>query len=134
MSLFDLTDTVYNCLKSTAFPEGTAVIKAFPYIDKPTRLENAVIAVTPGETELESAGIGACEQYGEVKVRADIFSPQQNGSEALLAVTRTAVTAGLELSPLKIYVSPVGAEDRLSCLCCSCIFTFDIQTENAAEV
>ena len=124
MNLSDMTSAVYSQLSSAVFDYGVKVIKAYPYLDKPTRLEKAVIAVSPEKTELEPAGIGNEEQYGEIRVVADIFVPQNFGSEALRSLSEQAVKAALVLEPSGVGVFPIKAEDRLDCLRCSCTFTF----------
>ena len=130
MDLSDMNGAVYSALEG-AFQTGTKVIKAFPFVDKPVRLDTTVIAVSPSYINLDSAGIGCEEQYGEVKITAAIYTPQHLGSAALLETAESAVNAVLPLMPRAVALSPIEAWDKLNCIACRCTFTFNclIETE-----
>lgn len=129
MDLFDMEGEVYSLLKSADALNGTTVIKAYPYLDKPVRLENTVIAVLPSQMSGEIAGIGETCQYASVDVTAAVYTPQKLGSTVLLEAAEKAVKAVLPLMPCKISLSPPAAEDRLNCLTLKVAFTFNFLAE-----
>ena len=133
MELKTGTARVYDALCAAESLRQNAVIYAFPYADKPTRLKETVLAVEQAELEAESSAIGAPRQYGRICVTVGVYAPLNAGEASLREAAGAAVSAVSSLMPCAIGVSATEADEGTQCLFCRCRFSFSFVTEETED-
>ncbi len=127
-----ITDKVYRTLKEYGALSECAIIKAFPYAKKPTRLTRTVITVSPGGALLNNTALGEECAFGEFSVNINIFTPQEQGSPADNGTLDTVTQALLPLEPIRIKTGGFDGNDMLGAFeaQCTAVFSDILSTED----
>lgn len=112
-----------NLLKSKAYYSDKYVIAAYPYTYSPTRLDRALITVSPCGMDAKRAGIGADSFSAEYGIRVDVFVPQDSGSPCVTDIIDNIIADIAELYPLAYTVSDVTEASSISCFTANVKFT-----------
>lgn len=103
---------------------NTKIVKAFPYMKKPTKLRTIVIAVSPSKIDAENVSVGDINLYGEYSIDFDVFSPQELGTPAVFRSIQDIIEILKSFYPSKVYVSEITSVDGISCFSAKCTLTF----------
>ncbi len=133
MCLSEAVDKVLAALKAEEGLGGCVVIKAYPYIKKPTRMKSTVIAVSPCEAELSNTSLGGDRMFGRFTVRAYIYSPQDAGSPAENGISDSVFKALLTLQPAQITLSDFKRADVLGAFEAECRVSFNSHYGNKED-
>lgn len=118
-------DTFIERLKKSEALRDVQIIKAYPYVTKPTRLNHAVITVSPSEIKGESISIGQEDIFASCTIDADIYVPVEFGSPRMWEYIRYILLAQMNGVPTAVSVSRVAADDKLSCYTAKCSLTYN---------
>lgn len=129
MFLTDELDAFIERLKISPLLESTNIIKAYPYVMKPTRLDNVVITVSPAGIDGKSTSIGDENIFAYYTIDADIFVPQELGSPKMGEYIQAVLSSQISSAPCGIAASGVKANDKISCFTVKCSFTYNGELE-----
>lgn len=118
-------NTFIDRLKNSEAFSDVQIIKAYPYVTKPTRLKNAVITVSPSEISGKSISIGQENIFASYTIDADIYVPVESGSPRMWEYIRNILLAQMNSIPTAVSVSRVTADDKLSCYTARCSLTYN---------
>lgn len=135
MYLTEEIDALIAQLKTNQFFENIKIVKAFPYINKPTRLSKTVIAVSPSKISAENISIGSESLFGDYSVDFDIFIPIQEGTPVDTAVIEQLLCTLSSCYLKAAAVSEITADNTISCCTAKCTLTFsgEIFTEGESK-
>lgn len=125
MCLDDELDAFIERLKSCEALEDVRIIKAYPYVLKPTKLKRAVITVSPSEINAQKISLGQKNLFASYVIDADIFVPVELGSPKIWEYIRGILLSQTNSFPSSVYVSRVTAVDKLSCCTVKCSVTYN---------
>lgn len=75
LNIKTLLDDFVSALRKDSYFDDIKIIRAYPFMPRPTELKECVVAVGFSDITLESDRIGESDRYGQVKIFADIFVP-----------------------------------------------------------
>lgn len=116
---------IIDYLRADKHFDNTHIVKAFPYMKKPTKLRKIVIAVSPSEIEAENISVGDVNLYGEYSIDFDVFSPQELGTPVVFDSIQNIIEILKCFYPSRIYVSKITPVDEISCFSAKCTLTFN---------
>ena len=125
MCLDNELDAFIERLKTSEALGDAKIIKAYPYVLKPTKLKNTVIAVSPSEISAQSISLGQENFFASYVIDADIYVPVELGSPKIWEYIRGILLSQMNSFPSSVSVSKVTAEDRLSCCTAKCSITYN---------
>ena len=123
----------YEALKASEELSDFSIIKAYPYVKKPTILQSTVITICPAASNLKSVSLGSEELFGTYGIYVDVFIPQQEGSPCDNTAVEGITEALLPLGAVKVSISDVEREDVLNAFCVRCLFEFSAGVEAETE-
>ncbi len=120
MYLSNETDAIFHLLKNNDALEDTHIIKAYPYVNKPTRLKKPVLCIAPGGFEAMPVSIGQQQYLGSYCINISVFVPHSLGSpvadKTLEAVIQSLGTTGFH----RLQVSDISSVDAIDCFTAVC--------------
>lgn len=116
-------DIVYRLSQDTRF-EHTKIITAYPDSNKPTRLKQIVVCVSPSSVDAENIAVGEAFMYGRYSVDIDVFVPQNFGSPCVQTAVQNLMDALRAELPVGIKVSQIQVNNSLFCYSVNCCLTF----------
>lgn len=120
MYLTNETASILQLLKSNEALADTHIIKAYPYVNKPTRLKKPVLCVAPGGMEADHIAIGQKQYLGSYSIIVSVFVPHSLGSpvadKTLEAVIQSLSTTGFH----RLQVSDIRTADAIDCFTATC--------------
>lgn len=125
MYLDDKTDAVIAALKSADALSDCKIIKAFPFVRKPTFIGKSVIAVSPYSVDVENIAVGQECCFGNYSIEAEIFSPQELGTPGIAGTVEKMLGALMNLEPKGIKAYPIDIDANLRCYTAKCVLTFN---------
>lgn len=124
MHLSNEIDAFIERLKACDGLKACKIVKAFPYITKPTILKNPVIAVSCATVQAECVELGGEEMCGSFKICASIFLPTKNGSAGVYDLVANVLGSQAGAYPCAVSVGEINADNELDCLNVECVFDF----------
>lgn len=129
MCLAKAVDEFVTRLKDCEALEGVSIIKAYPFVKKPTKLDNVVIAVSPAQIESKAVSIGEDNMFSTYTIDADVFIPQELGSPEMWKYIQAVLLSQAESFPVAVATSQIKANDKISCYTAKCSFTYNGELE-----
>lgn len=124
MYLTNEIDALISQLNTNSYFDEIKIIKAFPYTDKPTRLNKIVVAVSPSKINAENISTGGECLYGEYSIDFDIFIPVNKGTPVDTSVIEQLICTVAVCCPKAVSVSEITANNNIFCYTAKCTFTF----------
>lgn len=115
MYLNKLIDEIAAKMKSDDNFENINIIKAYPYVDKPTILKKQVITVHPYALDLQSIAVEQQIMQGEYSVEFDIFSPFDMGSPSVCELSEKIMCFLKPYNPINIKSQGISVENTVRC-------------------
>lgn len=122
--LSDEIDNFIERLKACDGLKDCKIVKAFPYITKPTILKCPVIAVSCKMIQTECIELGGEEMCGSFKICASIFLPAKNGSAGVYDLVANVLDSQAGAYPCAVSVGEINADNELDCLTVECELAF----------
>lgn len=104
--------------------KDSKIIKAYPDVNKPTRLKRIVVSVSPSSIEAENISVGEECMYGEYSIDIDAFVPQNFGTPCVQKVIENVIDTLKDEFPTRIKVSQINVNNSLFCYYVNCCLTF----------
>lgn len=124
MYLNNEVQALYEKLKKSESLKDFKITKAYPYLDKPTRLSTQVIVVSPSSIDAQSASLGNEEFYGKYAIDIDVFSPYALGSPVMSDALQRVLVSATDKTVAGISVSPVCLDENSHCFNSKCRLTY----------
>lgn len=118
-------DAFIGRMKQSPAFKKTDIIKAYPYVMKPTLLDRVVITVSPAVIDGKNVSLGEENIFAYYTIDADIFVPCEFGSDRMCGLIEAVLKSQLDSSFSAVATSRVGADDKISCLTAKCSFTYN---------
>lgn len=120
MYLSSETEAVFRLLKDNEALADTHIIKAYPYVNKPTRLKKPVLCVAPGGLEATHLSLGQEQYLGSYGIVISVFVPHSLGSPTA-DKTLDAVIQSLRSTDFhRLQVSEISSVDAIDCFTAVC--------------
>ncbi len=117
-------DDFIATLKQTEDFGTIKVIKAYPYVIKPTKLSKIVVAVSLGDVSAENISVGDNCIFGTYRIDSYIYSPYAVGADVLPLVAEKIFACCLGFNPVAITTSQVDTDATTLCYTLKCSITF----------
>lgn len=123
--LSDVLDDFINVLKQDAHFKEYKILKAYPYITKPTRLSKVILCISLGEVNGDSIGVGDNYIYGNYKINIDIFVPFSMGANSISKIFNNIIDTCSDNLPISISTSEITADGTTLCFTARCSLAFN---------
>lgn len=117
-------DALIALLKANPFFDDIKITKAFPFINKPTRLSRTVIAVSPSKIDAQNISVGGESLFGDYSIDFDVFIPINDGTPVDTDVIEQLVCTLSKSFPKAAAVSEITVNNNIFCCTAKCTFTF----------
>ena len=124
---------IYDALRSAQALEECSVIKAYPYVKKPTVLKSTVITVCPAAADMKNVSLGGECLFGSYGFYVDVFIPQQEGTPCNNGFIEDVIEVLSQLEPKRIKVFDLKKEDVLNAFNVKCLVEFSGEAEAETE-
>jgi hypothetical protein len=118
-------DVLTEALRENSYFDNVKIVKAYPYLNKATRLSKTVIAISPAGIDAKNISIGDENLFGDYSIAFDVFIPIQSGSPIESSVIEQLLVTMSKCYPVGISVSEISVNNDISCCTAKCIFTFN---------
>lgn len=133
MNIKALLMNVVDTLKADPFFDDIKLVRAYPYMTKPTMPEEAIIAISIGEVKLKPCHIGEDSLMIELSLWTDIYVPFSLGTELGCDIFSRLCECVGRISPKCISSSRMVADKESGCYLLQCEITFDRELEVGGE-
>lgn len=123
--LSNVVDDFINKLKQDAHFKNVKIIKAYPYVAKPTRLSKIVLCLSLAEISADSCAIGDSCIYGDYKIDVDIFVPYKMGADSIGEVFSNIINACNDNLPISISTNNISNDRQTLCYTAKCSLVFN---------
>ncbi len=123
--LSNVVDDFINKLKQDAHFENIKIIKAYPYVAKPTRLSKIVLCLSLAEISADNCSVGDNCIYGDYKIDIDIFVPYKIGADVISDVFSNIVNACNDNLPIGISTNNIKNDRDTLCYTAKCSLVFN---------
>ena len=100
------------------------VIKAFPYVIKPTKLSKIVVAVSLGDVNADNISIGDNCVFGTYRIDTCIYAPFDMGADDLPLVAEKIFASCVNYNPVAFTTTQVDTDAKTLCYTLKCSITF----------
>ena len=121
------TEAVYRLLTAEEALAGTHIIKAYPYVNKPTRLKKPVLCIAPCGLEAERCAVGQKQYLGSYRIRISVYVPQSLGSPVVDRTLEAVIKALGATGFHRLQVSDIKTMDVIDCFTAACEVTYRSQ-------
>lgn len=124
MYLTDKIENLISTLKNQPCLKDVQIIKAYPFVNKPTNLEKIVITVSPSGLNADNISVGQNCYFGSYMIDFDVFSPQELGSPIASSTIESVILSLRKFNPSAIKVEPISINSNVKCYTAKCTLTF----------
>lgn len=125
MYLADKIDSLILTLKNQTCFNDVKIIKAYPFVNKPTNLEKIVITVSPSGLNADNISVGQNYYFGSYMIDFDVFSPQELGSPVVASTIESIILTLRKFNPSAIKVEPISINSNVKCYTAKCTLSFN---------
>ena len=122
------TDAIYRLLSESEALAGTHIIKAYPYVNKPTRLKKPVVCISPSGLEAGRCTVGQKQYLGSYSITVSVFVPHSLGSPVADKTLEAVICLLGKTGFHRLQVSDIGSMDAIDC------FTADCKAEYRSQI
>lgn len=122
--LSNVVDDFISALNQRTDFDGIKVIKAYPYVIKPTKLSKIVVAVSLGDVSGDNVSIGDNCVFGTYRIDACIYSPYDVGADVLPQVAEKIFDTCVNYNPVAITTTQIDTNATALCYTLKCSVTF----------
>lgn len=122
------TDIIYRLLKSADGLQNVHVVKAYPFINKPTRLKQPVVCVSPAGFDATHCALGQTHYLCSYRIRVSVYVPQHFGTP-VADETMEAVVHALTMTDFRrLQVDDIQSVDAIDCFATACTVSYQSQS------
>jgi hypothetical protein len=125
MRLNNAVSAFVESLKSSEDFDDIRVINAYHFEIKPTQLSNIVVAVSLGNVDANSCGVGCNQAFGDYSINADIYIPRKMGATSLAQVVEKILKTQIGYEAIGVKLDDLSSDSTTDCYWARCTFTFN---------
>ena len=125
----NLIEEKVEAIKANPFFADKKITVSYPYVKKPTFLENPVIAVGLFDMNLYAEHLGEDAPAGTVKVFCDCFFPYEFNASSRQEVLSEVCKSVIQAGALAVYADEPASSKATACIIRRLIFTFKDETD-----
>lgn len=123
-----------SAVKNSSALGDVKFIKVYPTNDKPTILDETVVAVGLDKIELENESIGSNIKHGSISIFADIYVPVNKQSSKLTDILSEICSAVSSLCITGIKAGRIEYDHTARAYVLKSVFTFNDEIEFGGEL